>query len=70
MVNHKIHHQLHASLLELGNHLIYIFNTAVYRIDGLVIRNVISHILLGTFVYYPNGSACSYRPARHFVLTW
>jgi len=33
--------------------MIYIFNTAIYGIDCLVISYVISHILLGTLVYYP-----------------
>ena len=54
MVDHKVHHQLHTPLLQLGDQVIYIFNSAIFRIDCLVIGYIVSHVFLRTFIYYHN----------------
>ena len=55
MIDNKVHHQLHTSLLQLGLEVVQIIIGSIDGVNSLVIRYVVAHVRLGTLVHL-NGS--------------
>jgi len=52
MVHHKVHHQLHITLLEPLNELVNVPQRAILWINVLIVRDIITHVNLWAFVYW------------------
>lgn len=46
MIDHQVHHEFHASAVQLGDQLIEVCKSAELRIDIVVIADVVSVVVL------------------------
>src|SRR5215469_16729019 len=57
VIDNKIQNYPYATLMTSFNEVVHIIDSAIWRVHGLIIRDVVTHIILGTIVHwtYPDG---------------